>query len=189
MPLPARRPVLLDDEDPRALGDLFHRAMERWDFEGDPPRSADLSSLVAVTHANSDPTERRRITTWLVRCIELFADDQPLLKELREARAREQLFHEVDINALVGEATRDHWISGRIDLLWRDPQGLWNVLDYKVTSKVRSRAQMQELQWEYGPQLLLYRQALARWRPRGEVQYLGRFGLWLAPAGKAMWLS
>ncbi|KIG13432.1 ATP-dependent DNA helicase, UvrD/REP family protein [Enhygromyxa salina] len=188
MPLPARRPALLDDEDPRALGDLFHRAMERWDFEGEPPRSADLTGMVAVTHAARDPSERRRITTWLVRCIELFAEDQPLLDELREARARGQLFHEVDINALVGEATRDHWISGRIDLLWRDGEGLWNVLDYKVTSKVRSRAQMQELQWEYGPQLLLYREALARWRPRGEVQYLGRFGLWLAPAGKPMWL-
>ncbi|PRQ05486.1 UvrD-helicase domain-containing protein [Enhygromyxa salina] len=189
MPLPARRPALLDDEDPRALGDLFHRAMERWDFEGEPPRSADLTDLVAVTHAERDATERRRITTWLVRCIELFAEDQPLLDELRDARARDQLFHEVDINALVGEATRDHWISGRIDLLWRDREGLWNVLDYKVTSKVRSRAQMQELQWEYGPQLLLYREALARWRPRGEVQYLGRFGLWLAPAGKPMWLG
>ena len=81
---------------------------------------------------------------------------------------------------------RDHWIRGRIDLLWRDAAGLWNVLDYKVTSKVRSRAQMQELQWEYGPQLLLYRKALERWRIRGEVQYLGRFGLWLAPAGRAI---
>ena len=188
MPLPARRPALLDDEDPRALGELFHRAMERWDFEGEPPRSSELEALVAVAYPERDAADRRRITAWLARCVELFGEDEALLTELRAARARGELFHEVDIDALVAEHDRDHRISGRIDLLWRDEQGLWNVLDYKVTSKVRSRTQMQELQWEYGAQLLLYRTALERWRPRGELRYLGRFGLWLATAGKAMWL-
>jgi ATP-dependent helicase/nuclease subunit A len=189
MPLPARRPILLEDEDPRLLGELFHRAMERWDFEGEPPRSRELEPLVAVTHAQREGSERRRIAAWLGRCVELFAADEELLGELRAAREREELFHEVDIEALVAEEERDHWISGRIDLLWRDGEGLWNVLDYKVTSKVRSRAQMQELQWEYGPQLLLYRKALERWRVGGEPRYLGRLGLWLAPAGKAMWMG
>jgi ATP-dependent helicase/nuclease subunit A len=188
MPLPARRPALLDEEDPRLLGELFHRAMEQWDFAGEPPRTRELEPLVAVTHANHDAAERRRICAWLVRCVELFAEDEPLLAELGAARARDQLFHEVDIDALVAEEAGDHRISGRIDLLWRDAQGLWNVLDYKVTSKIRSRAQMQELQWEYGAQLLSYRHALQRWRPRGELQYFGRFGLWLATAGKPMWL-
>jgi hypothetical protein len=195
MPLPARRPALLDDEDPRLLGDLFHRAMEQWDFVGDPPRTRELEPLVALTHAHRDPAERRRISSWLVRCVELFADDEPLLAELSAARAREQLFHEVDLDTLIGEGgdqgdqQGDHRITGRIDLLWRDAGGLWNVLDYKVTSKIRSRAQMQELQWEYGPQLLSYRNALQRWRLRGEIQSFGRFGLWLATAGKPMWMG
>jgi ATP-dependent helicase/nuclease subunit A len=189
MPLPARRPALLDHEDPRLLGELFHRAMEQWDFVGDPPRTRELEPLVAITHADRDAAERRRICAWLVRCVELFAEDEPLLAELGAARAREQLFHEVDLDALVAEDAADHRISGRIDLLWRDADGLWNVLDYKVTSKVRSRAQMQELQWEYGAQLLSYRKALQRWRPRGELQSFGRFGLWLATAGKPMWMA
>jgi ATP-dependent helicase/nuclease subunit A len=189
MPLPARRPSLLDDEDPRRLGDLFHRAMEQWDFAGDPPRTRELEPLVANTHANRDPAERRRICAWLVRCVELLAEDEPLLTELAAARTRDELFHEVDLDTLIGEEAGDHRITGRLDLLWRDANGLWNVLDYKVTSKIRSRAQMQELQWEYGAQLLSYRKALQRWRLRGEIQYFGRFGLWLATAGKPMWMS
>ncbi|PRP97290.1 PD-(D/E)XK nuclease superfamily protein [Enhygromyxa salina] len=188
MPLPARRPALLEDEQPRVLGELFHAAMERWDFEGDPPLSRELEPLVAITYPERPGVDRRRISSWLVRCVELFGDDHALLAELRAARARGELFHEVDVDALVPDDARDHWISGRMDLLWRDADERWNVLDYKVTAKVRSRAQMQELQWEYGPQLLLYREALKRWRPRGELQRLGRFGLWLAPAGKAMWM-
>ena len=188
MPLPARRPALLDDEDPRLLGELFHRAMEQWDFAGEPPRTSELEPLVAIMFANRDGAERRRICSWLVRCIELFAEDDPLLTELRSARDRDELFHEVDVDALVAEQVGDHRITGRLDLVWRSADGLWNVLDYKVTSKVRSRAQMQELQWEYGGQLLSYRNALQRWRPRGELQYFGRFGLWLATAGKPMWL-
>jgi ATP-dependent helicase/nuclease subunit A len=188
MPLPARRPALLDEQDPRQLGELFHRAMEAWDFAGEPPRSRDLEPLVATSFAEREGAELRRITTWLLRCVELFADDHELLAELRAARERDELFHEVDVEALVPEAERDHWISGRIDLLWRSDDRRWNVLDYKVTSKVRSRAQMQELEWEYGPQLLLYQKALERWRPRGEAVELGRFGLWLATAGRAMWM-
>ncbi|HVH97727.1 MAG TPA: UvrD-helicase domain-containing protein, partial [Enhygromyxa sp.] len=188
MPLPARRPALLDDEDPRRLGELFHLAMERWNFEGEPPRSRELEPLVAIHYRERDGADRRRIVTWLLRCLELITEEPALLAELRDARARDELFHEVDIEALVPEHERDHWIGGRIDLLWRDADGRWNVLDYKVTAKVRSRAQMQELEWEYGPQLLLYRKALSRWRPQGQAIALGRFGLWLATAGKPMWL-
>jgi ATP-dependent helicase/nuclease subunit A len=188
MPLPARRPALLDEEDPRLLGELFHRAMEQWDFAGEPPRTRELEPLVAIMYASRDAADRRRIASWLVRCVELFAEDEPLLAELRAARDRDELFHEVDVDALVAEQAGDHRITGRLDLLWRSTDGLWNVLDYKVTSKIRSREQMQELQWEYGGQLLSYRNALTRWRPRGELQYFGRFGLWLATAGKAMWL-
>src|SRR5690606_9635913 len=125
---------------------------------------------------------------WLLRCLELFAEEHELLDELRHARERDELFHEVDVEALVPERERDHWIGGRIDLLWRDAEQRWNVLDYKVTAKVRSRAQMQELEWEYGPQLLLYQKALAGWRPKGQPATLGRFGLWLATAGKPMWV-
>lgn len=188
MPLPARRPALLDDEDPRRLGELFHAAMERWNFEGEPPRSRELEPLVGIHYRERDPADRRRIVAWLLRCLELVGEETELLAELRAARERDQLFHEVDVEALVAEHDRDHWIGGRIDLLWCDASGRWNVLDYKVTAKVRSRAQMQELEWEYGPQLLLYQKALAGWRPQGQPVRLGRFGLWLATAGKPMWL-
>jgi ATP-dependent exoDNAse (exonuclease V) beta subunit len=170
------------------LGELFHLAMERWNFEGEPPRSRELEPLVALAYRERDAADRRRIGTWLLRCLELVADEPELLAELRLARERDELFHEVDVESLVPEHERDHWIGGRIDLLWRDASGRWNVLDYKVTSKVRSRAQMQELEWEYGPQLLLYKKALAGWRPQGQPAELGRFGLWLATAGKPMWL-
>lgn len=186
MPLPARGVLVLDDEDPRRLGELFHAAMAAWDFETALPSAASLSALVQIHYAARELADRRRITQWLTRCIERFADAD-LLPELRAARAKQQLFHEVEIDAIVpGE--RDHRITGRIDLLWKDASGAWNVLDYKATPKVRSVAEMQDLQWEHGPQLLLYRKALERWRPRGEMLFLGRFGLWLAAAGRAMWM-
>jgi hypothetical protein len=35
---------------------------------------------------------------------------------------------------------------------------------------------------------VLYRKALEGWRPQGRRAELGRFGLWLATAGRAMWL-
>ncbi|MFV8750007.1 UvrD-helicase domain-containing protein [Nannocystaceae bacterium ST9] len=187
MPLPARQPILLDDEDPRRLGELFHAAMQAWDFVGDPPTGSRLAERVTIHFGQRDAADQRRLTQWLSRCVERFAESE-LLPELRAARARNQLFHEVDLDALVRESPRLDRISGRLDLLWRDDAGLWNVLDYKASHKVRSVAQMQDLQWEYGPQLLLYRKALERWRPRGEMLFLGRFGLWLATAGKAMWV-
>jgi ATP-dependent exoDNAse (exonuclease V) beta subunit len=187
MPLPARQAILLDDEDPRRLGELFHAAMQAWDFVGDPPTGARLAERVTIHHGHRDPADQRRLTQWLSRCVERFAESE-LLVELRAARARGELFHEVELDALVRESQQFARITGRIDLLWRDEGRLWNVLDYKASHKVRSVAEMQDLQWEYGPQLLLYRKALERWRPRGEIQFLGRFGLWLATAGKPMWV-
>ena len=187
MPLPARQPILLDDEDPRRLGELFHAAMQAWDFVGDPPTGSRLAERVTIHYGQRDPGDQRRLTQWLGRCVERFAESE-LLAELRAARARGELFHEVDLDALVRDPQRFDRISGRLDLLWRDDAGLWNVLDYKASHKVRTVAQMQDLQWEYGPQLLLYRKALERWRPRGEMLFLGRFGLWLATAGKPMWV-
>ncbi len=198
MPLPARQAILLDDEDPRRLGELFHAAMQAWDFVGDPPTGSRLAERTTIHYGQRDAADQRRLTQWLTRCIERFAESD-LLAELRAARARNELFHEVDLDALIrspgqglgliqSPGSYDR-ISGRLDLLWRDKAGLWNVLDYKASHKVRSVAQMQDLQWEYGPQLLLYRKALERWRPRGEMIFLGRFGLWLATAGKPMWVK
>jgi ATP-dependent helicase/nuclease subunit A len=128
MPLPARQPILLEDEDPRRLGELFHAAMQAWDFVGDPPTGARLAERVTIHYGQRDPADQRRLIAWLSRCVERFADSE-LLPELRAARARNELFHEVEIDAL------------------------------------------------------------ERWRPRGEMQFLGRFGLWLATAGKPMWVA
>ncbi|NVB38481.1 UvrD-helicase domain-containing protein [Pseudenhygromyxa sp. WMMC2535] len=189
MPLPARRPALLEDEEPLRLGELFHAAMERWNFEGDPPGANGLDELARLHFPHHEAPARRRVVHWLGRCLGM-VESAELLVELRAARERGELFHEVEVDALVpaDAGDFDHRISGRVDLLWRGEDERWHVLDYKVTTKVRSRAQMEELQWEYGPQLLLYRKALAGWRPGGEAARLGRFGLWLATAGKAMWI-
>lgn len=200
MPLPARRPIVLEadpdpdpdtSEDPRELGELFHAAMERWDFQGDPPNAAALGELVGVHFGARSPKRRAQLARWLERTLALLLDT-PLHAELCAARERGELFHELDVDAMIPsfDAERaDNRVRGRIDLLWRDGEGAWCLLDYKVTSKVRSRAEMEELQWEYGPQLLLYRRALEGWVLRGEKVRLGRFGLWLAPAGKVMWLE
>lgn len=182
--------------DPRELGSAFHEAMERWNFVGAPPGPDLCTSIAQRRFGRASESTRIAVTAisgWLRESVALLAESE-LAAGLRAAAEKGDLFHEVELDALLPSEDPQfgpqHRVRGRIDLLWRDDAGRWNLLDYKVTKKVTSGAELLELQREYGHQLCLYRRALTRhWRPGGEIAFLGRFGLWLAPLGDAMWVE
>jgi len=173
-PLPS--PVLVPDRDPRLTGTLFHAVVERWNFHGPPP---DRAACVAQVRGLVD--EAQAHGEWLADCVALLAGGM-MGERLQAAALRGELFHEVDLDAFTGLGDR---ITGRLDLLWREDNGMWAALDYKVTARLDGAEDLQKLQEEYGPQLRAYREALMAWKP-GEI---GRLGLWLAPVGRPLWVE
>ena len=181
-PVPDPVPLPTDEADHEATdtGTLFHEVMEAWGFVSDPPDGDQLQTQ-AERFFPDDGSDHR---VWMERCVNLIAHS-PLADELRDAAARGELIHEAPIDVLVDGEYR---VQGRIDALFRDADGRWCVLDYKLTRRVTTAEEIRRVQSHYGKQLLLYRRALQPWCvARGEE--LGRFGLWLAPAGKVTWIE
>ena len=178
-PVVAREAVALPDEgsDARDRGTLFHAAMEQWGFQGDPPDVARCTHLAELAF----PGTGARHATWLHACVERIATS-PYAEELRAAAARGELFHEVPLDAVVPDTAR---VTGRIDLLYRDAQRRWCVVDYKLTKKGPDAEGLASLAREYGGQLDLYRRVVTEW---GKAP-MGRLGLWLAAAGTGAWVE
>ena len=169
--------------DPRALGTLFHAVMEDWNFTGDPPDEARLE----IQAERYFPGDGKAHVSWLNSCVKKI-DQSELGTELKAAVIRGEVFHEVNIDALIGksQAVPERLrAKGRIDLLFKDDKGLWCVVDYKETIKVSTGEELEHTAKEYGSQLALYREVIEAWRP-GEI---GRVGLWLALVGKAWWTA
>ncbi len=158
-------------------GDLFHEMMERWSFDGDPPDETECAR-VAELHLPGRGAEHGG---WMAACARSLADSDTG-SELLDAAGRGELFHEVPVDAIVDGADR---ITGRIDLLFKGGDGKWNVIDYKVSDKFHTAQDVDEVKRTYLGQLLIYRKALEQWAP----DRVGRVGLWLAPAGEALWLE
>ena len=97
------------------------------------------------------------------------------------AAARGELFHELPIEVPLPPVSRDNahrLVSGRIDALFRDAEGRWVVVDYKLTKSGPADAVK-----AYAGQLVLYREAL---HAAGTTP-VARLGLWLARSGQAVW--
>ena len=170
--------VKLPSGEPTAMGNLFHAVMEDWNFTGDVPSDARLEALAERYFSGHG----RSHVGWLRGCLEKF-DGSSLAAELKAAAKRGELFHEVNIDALLSTEdslkTREVLrAKGRMDLLFKDEKGLWCVVDYKATTE-----DFEKIATSYGSQLALYRAVIEAWKP-GQV---GRVGLWLAPAGLAWW--
>ncbi len=182
---PETDPIILPDRDPRLLGTLFHAVMEDWNFVGPVPSDDRLEMLAGRPF----PDKGREHVEWLRSCLDKI-DQDPLGDELKAAAKRGELFHEVNIDALLSpDAVKSHGdrlrAKGRVDLLFKDGNGLWCIVDYKETVMVKSESDLSDLAHKYGSQLALYRGVLGTWKP-AEV---GRVGLWLAPAGKIWWTT
>jgi len=186
MPLKVTVPEGVDE---RLTGTMFHALMEQWGFRfdlGSPGDCFDPGYLRAFA-ARFETRSGVDHAMWLRKALELFPG-HPLYPELRAAADRGELFHEVQVSALLpSDATLPGGldVAGRIDLLFRDAAGRWCVIDYKETRKVTTAEELQGLKRDYGPQLSLYRAVLESWKPG----HVGRLGLWLALAGDVMWME
>lgn len=163
-----------------AEGTAFHGVMQGWSYTGDCTRA-----LVEQVVGEASPAVRKARVDRLAELVAVQAATQPaLVDELRAAAARGDLFHEVDVGVPAGPGRR---VEGAIDLLWRDQEGQWHVLDYK-TSGVEAEGKLEEKTGAYWPQVHAYAEALRGRLPGGAS--VASVGLWFVGAGTVVrWLG
>jgi ATP-dependent helicase/nuclease subunit A len=144
-----------------AVGTLFHALAERWNLQGEPPSPANCAAWLQALGQTSDVVE---LGEWMSKALQRFTQT-PLFIELVNAAQAGRLWHELTMDALYqlpGDTNaRPLRITGRIDLLWQDANNEWHLLDYKVTKKGTSTADVQALKSAYGQQLAMYRAGLS----------------------------
>jgi ATP-dependent exoDNAse (exonuclease V) beta subunit len=157
------------------LGLVLHGAMEHWGCRPEQFPSEQVLRRLAIQHV---PSGADLPLEWLTECLRRL-QNSPLGAEMAAAAQRGELYHEVPLDALLTTNHGPALLSGRIDALFRDDQGQWVVVDYKLTQK----AEPAKLIATYGAQLQAYRAAL---ESAGMVP-VGRVGLWTAAFGVAVW--
>jgi ATP-dependent exoDNAse (exonuclease V) beta subunit len=94
------------------------------------------------------------------------------------------VLHELRVQVDQGE-TR---VEGFVDLLWRDDDGAWHLLDYKATEVDADAAVggdgLEARIRHYHPQVSLYATALEGRLPEG--QSLASYGLWFVREGRVV---
>ncbi|MFZ4580643.1 MAG: PD-(D/E)XK nuclease family protein [Myxococcota bacterium] len=174
-----------DEEWENQLGNVLHNTMELWGMV--PSQRPDTGALRRLAVALL-PTDGEALDLdWLLKCMDMLEQSE-LGREMAAAAARGELWHELPFNLhLPADATSTRpelALSGRVDALFRDAEGRWVVVDYKLTKK-GAPGTMAELQASYGKQLLAYRAALQECG----LGPVSRAGLWLAASGVAVWLT
>lgn len=171
----------------RIAGTIAHRAFGTWAW-----RNVPLEPL--AEGAIRDVLPEREVTAatfparlvgdieWVVEILRTAEERQPgLARELREAAARGDVVHEARVQVDLG----DQRIEGSIDLLWRDADGLWHLLDYKATeTDAVSAASIDARIAHYYPQVALYAQTV-QGRLHGGGQ-LATYGLWFVREGRVV---
>lgn len=160
-----------------SLGTLFHAAAELWGMKGAQPSA---TALLALARSQL-PVNETFDVAWLATCLDRLGGS-PLGKEMAAAAERGELLHEVPVEVALGPRgtkTTEQLLRGRIDVLFRDANGHWVVVDYKLTSKGPEDAIA-----EYAAQLRAYGDALEA----ANLTPVGRLGLWLATSAQAVWV-
>lgn len=134
---------------PGAVGQMVHKAVERWIFPGDE-RLIPLLETMTLGMGLALPGQRARA---IQRTLELLNQLQahPLWDEINDALER---YHEVPYTRLVSGFTE----TGYIDLLYRTPEG-WQVVDFK-TDVLRGKDALEERSGEYQAQMHRYIDAI-----------------------------
>lgn len=136
--------------DGMVVGKLVHEAIRRWRFPGEVEFEHGLRvmahSLGVVDAAQAAP-HLERANELLAR---LRAD--PHWPSMNRAEQAGQAWHEVPYS-LPGS-------HGVVDLLYRDPTGLWRVVDFKTEAFADESALQQALKRDYRAQVLRYQNAL-----------------------------
>ena len=136
----------------RVVGEMVHKALQRWRFPGDPA----LAGLLRATAQSEGLLEEGLIQKALTEAETLLRHFQghPLFREIDTAAERH---HEVPY---VGAGPQGDAEWGFMDCLYRTPDG-WVLVDFK-TDRLRDQAGLEEKAAEYLDQLLRYRQAASR---------------------------
>lgn len=159
------------------LGLLLHAAMEHWGCKSEQFPSAAVMRRLANQHV---PGAAELELGWLEECLRRL-EKSPLGAEMAAAAQRGELWHEVPLNASLQSAgpRPAQLLNGRIDALFRDAQGHWVVVDYKLVRSADAAALVKK----YQPQLQAYRLVLEE----AGLTPVGRTGLWSAADGVAIW--
>ena len=171
-------------DDPRREGTAVHRAFELWGYRGEMTGSAAQAAVDEIgtsqTCRGAQAAHVRAMVAHASRC-------QPgLVEELREARERGEMLHEVVLRLDLPIGAEGDRLEGSIDLLYRDRGGLWHLLDYKaseieVDEEKAGRRDLAARSHHYYPQVKAYADSVQRVLPAGER--LATFGLWFVKDG------
>jgi ATP-dependent exoDNAse (exonuclease V) beta subunit len=115
-------PMLRSRLDAATAGTFFHRCMELVDFDDIASvQTKSLAGRVAAEMELTVPTES--LADELSEMLERLSET-PLMKQLAEAQQRL-----AELSFVYRAGNMD--ITGQIDLLYQDAEGLWHVVDYK----------------------------------------------------------
>jgi len=176
----SRRRAAMDRETAMAAGTAIHRALEEWDLEAEPKEEvrrqrAFLPAYLAPVAAISADNDLERALPVAEALLEGFAGG-PLFARLRSLRGH-ILARELPILLPPREEDRSPvgFITGTIDLLYRDPQdGRIVVADYK-TDDVKTEEEARERAAVYALQGDVYVRAI---QEALELRETPRFELW-----------
>ncbi len=131
------------------IGNLVHKAIQRWVFPGD----ARLDILLRTAALDAGLATEVQVQAAVDEAVELLkrVASHPIRNEIEEAAEQ---YHEVPYSRMVG----DHTETGYIDLLYRDKDG-WQIVDFK-TDAIYSEAHRDELVAVYASQMRRYAGAI-----------------------------
>jgi len=130
------------------VGSLVHLAVRRWVFPGDP-RYGPLVETMALNAGFADANERARYLARVAELLErLQADNR--WNELDHAERH----HEVPYMI----SARRGALTGYLDLLYRKPNGVWQIVDFKTDALARIEEAVQLVRGKYGRQLRRYQE-------------------------------
>ena len=150
-PASERRRSVLEPQTPpaRVVGELVHKALQRWRFPGDPQLERLLQAL-----AREEGLVRPELVERAVR------ESEALLRRFQrhhlyaEMDAAPERLHELPY---VGTDPQGKVEWGFMDCLYRTQAG-WTLVDFK-TDDLRRRAELEGKVKEYRPQIVRYRAA------------------------------
>jgi ATP-dependent exoDNAse (exonuclease V) beta subunit len=131
------------------VGDMVHRAIQRWAFPGDPRLDA-LLETVSLNAGLVDPRQRAQAAREAYKLLQRLCD-HPIWSEINNSTERH---HEVPYTRLAGSRAD----TGYIDLLYRTAAG-WFVVDFK-TDELKSEAGLDAAVIQYRRQMERYTQAV-----------------------------
>ena len=137
----------------RVIGDMVHKALQRWRFPEDP-----LLEQLLLTQAQMGGLLDERLLRQAIHEAEVLLQrfrQHPLYTEMNTALERQ---HEVPF---LGASSQGNVEWGFMDCLYRTQEG-WTLVDFK-TDELRNRLALAAAQEMYTPQIMRYRQAVEQW--------------------------